>query len=285
VFSLEAFAPPFVPHDRLTVIPPSIDPFSAKNEAIAPAHVVRILQYVGLLSGDVDTPDYVFTRRDGSPGHVEGRVDLLGTGPPPPPDVPIVMQASRWDLMKDMRGVLEGFAAHLDEMHDAHLVLCGPDVRGVTDDPEGQQVLDDCLAAWAELPAAARARVHLGCVPMVDSDVAAIICNALQRHASIAVQKSLAEGFGLTVAEAMWKSRPVVGSAVGGIVDQIVSGETGYLLDDPLDLDAFARVLSTLLDDPAQAAHMGDLGRKRATEQFVGDRHLEQWAAVLARLS
>jgi trehalose synthase len=187
--------------------------------------------------------------------------------------------------MKDMRGVLEGFAEHLDDMHDAHLVLCGPDVRGVTDDPEGQQVLDDCVAAWVALPAATRARVHLGCVPMVDSDVAAIICNALQRHASIVVQKSLAEGFGLTVAEAMWKSKPVVGSAVGGIVDQIVSGETGYLLDDALDLDAFASVLATLLDDPAQAAHMGDLGRRRATDQFVGDRHLEQWAAVFERLA
>jgi trehalose synthase len=284
VFSVKAFAPHFVPHECLTVIPPSIDPFSAKNSAIAPADVVRILQHVELLQDGGTHPEYVYTRRDGSQGRVSGRVDLLGTGPPPRPDVPIVLQASRWDAMKDMRGVMQGFVEHLDAMHDAHLVLCGPDARGVPDDPEGQLVLDDCLAAWAELPPPARARVHLGCVAMHDVDVAAIVCNALQRHATIAVQKSLAEGFGLTVAEAMWKSRPVVGTAVGGIVDQIVPGETGYLVDDPCDLDAFARALADLLDDPAGAAQMGEAGRHRATETFLGDRHLQQWALAFEGL-
>jgi trehalose synthase len=284
VFSMAAFAPAFVPPDKLTVIPPSIDPFSAKNSAIAPADVVRILQHVELLQDGGAHPEYEFTRREGGKGRISGRADLLGTGPAPRPDVPVVLQVSRWDAMKDMLGVMRGFVDHLDAMHDAHLVLCGPDARGVTDDPEGQLVLDECLDAWAALPAAARARVHLGCVPMVDIDVAATVCNALQRHATIAVQKSLAEGFGLTVAEAMWKSRPVVGSAVGGIVDQIVHGETGYLVDDPGDLDGFADALAVLLDDPARAAAMGEAGRHRATEAFLGDRHLEQWAAAFAGL-
>jgi trehalose synthase len=284
VFSVAAFAPGFVPRDKLTVIPPSIDPFSAKNSAIAPADVVRILQHVELLQDGGTHPEYVFTCRDGSAGRISGRADLLGTGPPPRPDTPIVLQVSRWDAMKDMRGVMQAFVDHLDAMHDAHLVLCGPDARGVTDDPEGQLVLDECLAAWAELPPAARDRVHLGCVPMDDIDVAAIVCNSLQRHATIAVQKSLAEGFGLTVAEAMWKSRPVVGSAVGGIVDQILPGETGYLVDDPRDLDACAAAVAALLDDPARAAAMGEAGRHRATEAVLGDRHLEQWASAFERL-
>ena len=82
---------------------------------------------------------------------------------------------------------------------------------------------------------------------MDDPDEAAAIVNALQRHATVVVQKSLAEGFGLTVAEAMWKSRPVVGSAVGGIVDQIVSGETGLLLDDPHDLERYGAAVCSLL--------------------------------------
>jgi len=278
VFSVERFAPDFVPRSELVVIPPSIDPFSAKNEAMLPAQVLETLQYVGLLAGGSPQPEFTFNRRDGSPGRVAGAVDALGTGVPPH-DVPLVLQVSRWDAMKDMTGVMQGFVARIDEMHDAHVMLCGPDVRGVTDDPEGQLVLDACMAEWHALPASARERVHLACVPMVDTDVAAVICNALQRWASIVVQKSIAEGFGLTVAEAMWKSRPVIGSAVGGIVDQIVDGRTGFLVE-PYDLDAFGAALRTLLDDASAAAAMGELARVRALELFVGDRHLEQWAAV-----
>ena len=92
--------------------------------------------------------------------------------------------------------------------------------------------------------------------PVTDVDENAAMVNALQRHASVIVQKSLAEGFGLTVAEGMWKGRPVVGSAVGGIQDQIADG-TGILLPDPTDLPAFGRAVRTLLDDPELAARLG----------------------------
>ena len=91
---------------------------------------------------------------------------------------------------------------------------------------------------------------------MTDVDDNAAMVNALQRHASVIVQKSLAEGFGLTVAEGMWKGRPVVGSAVGGIQDQIADG-TGILLPDPTDLPAFGRAVRTLLDDPELAGRIG----------------------------
>ncbi len=279
VFSREPFAPSFVPRTQLTVIPPSIDPFSAKNEAMLPLQVLDIMRYVGLLDGDRKPPEFAFTRRDGSPGHITGKVDLLGTGALPD-NAPLVVQVSRWDAMKDMPGVMQGFVARLDRLGDAHLMLSGPDARGVTDDPEGQGVLDECLAMWEALPRAAREHVHLSCVPMIDTDVAAAICNALQRMATVVVQKSVAEGFGLTVAEAMWKARPVIGGAVGGIVDQIVDGRTGLLVD-PHDLDAFGDALETLVSDLPEAAAMGELGRVRALEHFLGDRHLEQWAAAL----
>ena len=85
--------------------------------------------------------------------------------------------------------------------------------------------------AWRELPSSVRRRVHLALLPMEDADENAVMVNALQRRADIVVQKSLAEGFGLTVAEAMWKGRPVVASAVGGIQDQIEDGKTGWLVD------------------------------------------------------
>jgi trehalose synthase len=119
---------------------------------------------------------------------------------------------------------------------------------------------------------------------MDDPDEAAAIVNALQRHATVVVQKSLAEGFGLTVAEAMWKSRPVIGSAVGVIVDQIVPGETGFLLDDARNLERYAHAVCALLDNPAERQRMGANGRERAAEQFLGDRHLEQWGQLFARL-
>ena len=118
-------------------------------------------------------------------------------------------------------------------------MLAGPAVTGVADDPEAAAIYEDCVTRWRQLPHAARGRVHLACMPMADPDEAAAMVNALQRHATVVVQKSIAEGFGLTVAEAMWKSRPVVGSAVGGIADQIVHGEHGLLVEEPTDLAGF----------------------------------------------
>jgi trehalose synthase len=94
------------------------------------------------------------------------------------------------------------------------------------------------------------------------------------------VQKSIAEGFGLTVAEGMWKGRPVVGSAVGGILDQIADG-TGVLLPDPADLAAFGSQVRRLLDNPDEAGRMGKAGQEHIREQFVGDRHLLRWAQLI----
>ena len=108
---------------------------------------------------------------------------------------------------------------------EPHLVLVGPDVTAVADDPEGAEVLAEVEAAWRDAARAPiRRRVHLALLPMEDADENAVIVNALQRRADVVVQKSLAEGFGLTVAEAMWKGRPVVASRVGGIQDQIEDG-------------------------------------------------------------
>jgi trehalose synthase len=210
VVSRSAFAPPWAEPARIHVIPPSIDPFSAKNEPMLHRNIRLALGYVGLLDGDGSPPVVPFTRRDGSPGRINRHVDIVQNGPAAQPDAPLVIQASRWDYMKDMTGVMEGFAKHVDPALGAHLVLAGPSVTGVADDPEAVEVYDDCVRRWRQLPHAIRGRVHLACVPMADPDENAAIINALQRHASVVVQKSLAEGFGLTVTEAMWKSRPIV---------------------------------------------------------------------------
>jgi trehalose synthase len=205
---------------------------------------------------------------------------MLGTGMVPSLSVPVVLQASRWDRLKDMPGVMRGFANEGRVPADAHLVLAGPEARGVADDPEANDVLQECLALWHTLPPSAQERIHLACVGMDDGDEAATVVNALQRHATVVVQKSIAEGFGLTVAEAMWKTRPVIGSAVGGIADQIVPGVTGVLLPDAGDVEAFHRALCALLEAPETARAMGTRGLERARTQYLPDRHLSDWAAL-----
>lgn len=252
--------------------PPSIDPFTPKNAELEPAQVLRLLGAAGLLAVDHQSTD----------PRVSRRAEVIREGRPPEPGVPLVVQVSRWDRMKDMVGVLEGFAAHVDG--PANLVLAGPAVTGVSDDPEGEEVWDETRTAWSRLPTEARSRVHLAAIPMADPVENALVVNALQRHASVVVQKSLAEGFGLTVAEAMWKSRPVVASAVGGIVDQIVDGETGLLVQDPQDLAAFGAAVERLLDDPAEAARLARNARNHVAEHFLGDRHLLQYAELLTEL-
>ena len=119
---------------------------------------------------------------------------------------------------------------------------------------------------------------------MTDPVENAYIVNSLQRHAAIVTQKSLAEGFGLTVSEGMYKRRPVIASAVGGIADQIVNGESGVLLPDPSDLDAFGSAIAALLADPVRRKAMGTRAHERVVERFLPDTQLLQWAHLLEGL-
>jgi trehalose synthase len=284
IFSRRAFAPAWVDPRRLWVIPPSLDPFSAKNHEMSPADVATALRVAGLVDVTHDHGSLSFARRDGSPGRVRRHTDLV-VGGPVPDGVRLALQVSRWDRLKDMAGVLTGFADHLPRFpEDVHLMLVGPEVTGVSDDPEGREVLEECLAVWRGRPASVRRRTHLCSLPMDDVDENAHLVNALQRHAAVVVQKSLVEGFGLTVTEPMWKARPVIASRIGGIQDQIVDGEHGVLLDDPEDLDTFAAQLDGLLRDPDRAARLGNAARERVRTQYLGDRHLIQYVDLFATL-
>ena len=182
-------------------------------------------------------------------------------------------------------GVLRGFAEHVAASTDAHLVLAGPATDSVADDPEGAGVFAGVREAWHGLPEDVARRVHLASLPMDDLDENAAIVNALQRHADVVVQKSLAEGFGLTVAEAMWKDRAVVASRIGGIQDQIVDGVSGKLIADPSDLSEFGCALVTLLRDPALARRMGAAAHERVRDHFLGPRHLGLYFALIERLT
>jgi trehalose synthase len=282
VFSRETYAWEGLDSSKIVLIPPSIDAFSPKNQALSFTGITAVLRAAGLAADHHHPARAVFERLDGSTGAVERPARLIEEEPLRL-DVPLVAQVSRWDRLKDPIGVLNGFVEHVPAADEPHLMLVGPDVTAVADDPEGAEVLAETEAAWRELAAADRRRVHLALLPMADADENAVMVNALQRRADIVVQKSLAEGFGLTVAEAMWKARPVVASAVGGIQDQIEDGTTGCLVD-PGDLAAFGDRVSALLSDPHSAERIGQAAQVRVRDLFLGARHLVQYVDLFARV-
>ena len=281
VFSRRNFAWETLDEDRVRIIHPSIDVFAAKNRPLPQGGANAILAHCGLLA-EGSGADTRYLRDDGSEGTVEREMSLVQDAPIAP-GTPIVTQVSRWDGLKDPLGVIRGFVEGVASHGDAHLVLAGPDVEAVDDDPEGREMLECCKAAREELGSDVRARVHLAALPMDDREENAAMVNALQAGSDVVVQKSLAEGFGLTVSEAMWKGKPVVGSRVGGIQDQVADGETGRLVD-PCDLEDFAGAVRSLLDDRKGAERCGDNARRRVQEDFLGPRHLEQYLELFGAL-
>ena len=284
VFTRRGYVPSLLAGARSAIVMPSIDPFSPKNAPLSPELVRSILCHTGVLTCPVHPAEQpVYRRSDGALAEVAHCADIIELGPAPPETAPLVLQVSRWDALKDPEGVMLGFArlceAHRD--HGAHLMLAGPNVHAVADDPDGALVFGRTVERGRALPHQTRRRVHLAMLPTHDVEENAVIVNALQHHACIVVQKSLREGFGLTVTEAMWKSRPVLASAVGGIRDQIEHDVTGVLLDDPSDLQAFADGLAGLLQDPARARRIGEAAHQRVRERFLGLRSLAQYGEII----
>jgi len=279
VFSREQYVWDGLDRATVKVIEPSIDPFAPKNQAMSFTDITAVLRASGLAGDGRRHPRAAFQRLDGTVGQVTRRAVLVEDEELRLDD-PLLAQVSRWDRLKDPLGVLTAFAEHVDHADEPHLVLAGPDVSGVADDPEGAAVLAEVEDARRTLPVSIRRRVHLAQLPMQDADENAVIVNALQRRADIVAQKSLAEGFGLTVAEAMWKGRPVIASRVGGIQDQIEDGATGYLVDAE-DLIAFGARVNELLADPHGAARIGEQAQARVRDRFLGSRHLGQYVELI----
>jgi trehalose synthase len=261
VFTMLAYAPPFVATERVRVITPSIDPTAPKNRDLDAAEADALLAAVGLTG----------TAATGAAGLGRTAHDM-----PLPRDAAVLLQISRWDPLKDMVGVLNAFGTQLARRTGVHLVLAGPDPADIPDDPEGRTVYRDVVRARDGLPAATRARVHLVTLSLADTDRNALAVNALQRRATVVSQKSMQEGFGLTVTEAMWKSRPVVASRIGGLCVQIPSPDVGVLVD-PTDLRGFAEAVGGLLDDPARAARLGAAAHRWCAEHFLAWRELDDY--------
>lgn len=282
VFSRAAFGWEGLAPEKFWVIQPSIDVFSPKNADQSREQALSILSAAGIAPRRA-SGDSTFTRSDGTPGRVDRRAEMTEVAALSPDDR-LVAQISRWDALKDPLGVMNGFADHVANRADAHLLLAGPSTESVADDPEGVGVFASVREAWHGLPDGVRRRVHLAALPMDDIEENAAIVNSVQRHAEIVVQKSLAEGFGLTVAEAMWKERPVVASRIGGIQDQIIDGESGVLIADPEDLAEFGAAVATLLAEPERAQRIGAAARARVREHFLGPQHLRHYFELIQRL-
>ncbi len=183
-------------------------------------------------------------------------------------DRPIISQISRFDRFKDPVGVIQAFKLMSDGT-DAQLVLAG---GGATDDPEGAAVYDEVMEAARE-----DERIK---ILMLPGDAHRTI-NAIQRASAVVVQKSLREGFGLTVTEAMWKSRPVIGGNTGGIRLQVHNHHTGFLVESP---QGAALRIRELLRDPAKCERLGETAKVFVTENFLLNRHLREYLTLLVGL-
>jgi trehalose synthase len=283
VFSRRSYVWDGLDERRVSVIAPAIDPFSPKNQSLGADASRDILRAAGILDeGPADGP--CFEREDGSEGRITERADVVQDRSLPSSG-PVVLQVSRWDKLKDHAGVLRGFAEHVSSRLDAHLVLAGPRADGVSDDPEMSEVLAEILETRDALQTSARERTHVARLPMDDLEASDAIVNGLQRRADVIVQKSLAEGFGLTVSEGMWKGRPVVASGVGGIKDQIVHEQTGLLIDDPSALDELGEAVTRLLEDAGTRERLGRQAHERVRDHFLLTRYLVQTADLLEDVS
>ncbi len=179
------------------------------------------------------------------------------------PERPIVMQVSRYDRLKDPMGVIDAYKMIKDDV-DCQLALVG---SGASDDPESAEVLKEVQEKTIDDP-----NIHVIFIPQ--NPALSIETNALQRGATIILQKSLKEGFALTVSEALWKEKPVIASAVGGIPLQIKHNITGILVHS---IEGTAMAIKRLLKNPELAKTLGRNGKRFVKQNFLITRHLKDY--------
>lgn len=294
VFSAPEYIPDIFPH--ATVVYPAIDPLTRKNRELSIHRVTGILNNSALaaVGGPVVTPRFPNVARrvtpggDMEPADARGDIGLLNR--------PIVSQVSRWDRLKGFPWLLEAFVKvkrllqagdglepiHRRRLELARLVLAGPDPLAVDDDPEGREVFEDLAGRYAKLDPGLQEDVAILSLPMASRAENAFMVNAIQRTSSLVVQNSLREGFGLTVAEAMWKRVPVLSnSRACGPRHQIRDGIDGRLVEDPTDADELARVMNEMLANHLQRDAWGRSGQRRAYDEFLIFTQVRKWLRLL----
>ncbi|MBN1531379.1 MAG: glycosyltransferase, partial [Spirochaetes bacterium] len=296
IFSAPEYIPDFLA-DRATIIYPAIDPLSHKNQDLTVVKHTGILCNSGLQPAyePVITPNYrnaVMKVGQNGSSIPAGELGLLFR--------PTVLQVSRWDRLKGWLPLLEGFVrlkkkSTVDETNHkgkrkkrrlelARLILAGPDPRAVADDPEGLEVLDQVRRRYAALEPELQRDISILLLPMKSRKENALVVNALQRCASVVVQNSIQEGFGLSVTEAMWKRKPVMGTSACGISQQIRSGRDGLLVSDPENPDEIAAALLKMLNNPLRRYNMGRSAQRRVYDQFLIFRQLSSYLKLIDRV-
>jgi trehalose synthase len=296
VFSVREYVPAFLT-ERATVIHPSLDPLSHKNRELSLHKLVGVLSDAALTQ-----PHWPLV----TPPWPEGaqRLQADGAWKPAtfPEDIgllarPVITQVSRWDRLKGFEPLMQAFRAlklalvsrpahdvrHRRRLELVRLVLAGPDPSSIQDDPEGLGVLKALRARYTSLEPDVRDDIALLALPMGSRKANALMVNALQSCSDIVVQNSLREGFGLTVAEAMWKRKPVLGSArARGVRLQVRDGIDGVLVSDPEDPEEIAEAMHQMLADEDRLELWGNNAQRRVYDDFLIFGELRQWLEVLA---
>lgn len=293
-------APEYIP-EYLTacssVIYPAVNPLTHKNRDLSVHKIAGILtaSALGTNPGPVLPEPFPWVAQrlqpNGTfaPANMTDDIGLLTR--------PIVTQVSRWDRLKGFQPLMKGFArlkadarssgnnndrTHRRRLALVRLVLVGPDPSSVADDPEGQEVLEELKAAYADLEPEVQRDVALLTLPMESRRDNALMVNAIQRTSSIVVQNSLREGFGLTVTEAMWKGIAVLSNYQAcGPRQQVRDDLDGRMITDPTDEVDLARTLDAMLRAPEKRDAWGRSGQRRVYSEFLIFTQLRRWFRVL----
>jgi trehalose synthase len=296
IFSATEYIPFFLTGNAI-VIPPGIDPLDHKNRDMPLPKLVGVLCNSNLVSQihPVLSPPFTDPARklqyDGSfqSPLLPNEIGILFR--------PLIVQISRWDRLKGFLPLMKGFIElknnkkkyyrndrHSRKIELANLILAGPDPNFVNDDPEGNESLNELIDFYKSIPNEIKKDIAILKLPMTSRKYNELIVNSLQRAASIVVQNSIREGFGLTVTEAMWKAKNVIGSSACGIREQIRDKIDGELINDPLDVLEIADTLNLSLKNEKNGEVHGYNAQKRVIEHFLIFTQVRKWLRLFASL-
>ena len=297
VFSLPSYVPKEL-KNITSIIPPAIDPLSHKNRALHTDKCISILLQGGIINGR-EPLLYGFYKHqarrvmpDGSFNTVNhnSNLDIIYR--------PTITEISRWDRLKGFKELMDAFimmkmenkasqdtsSVSYKRIDAARLILGGPDPAYVSDDPEGEEVLNELIAQYKSIDPKLQDDIAILLLPLDNPKENALIVIALQRFSNIAVQNSIQEGFGLTATEAMWKQRPVLVSGAAGLRFQVQHDINGKINEDPTDIARLANTLKTMLNNPKERDKWGFNGQMRVIENFTLFSQIRSWLATLAKV-
>jgi trehalose synthase len=294
IFTAKEYIPSFL-RDRAHLVRPALDPYSHKNRQLRVPEAVEILACAGLMIPQEPPLAPMFSR----PAE---RLQPNGTFQPAtiPEDLgilyhPTIMEVSRWDRLKGWVPLVEGFvklkqsvasmaaSPHRRMLERARLLLAGPEPAAVKDDPEAVEVLSELCSLYQRLSPDMQREIALLSLPMTDFRENALMVSALQTTATVVVQNSIREGFGLTATEPMWKGTPVLVSSACGLRQQIRPGIDGEMVKNANDPAEIAAGLDRLLADPERRAIMARNAQRRVRDEFLVFNQVRQDLLVFER--